>query len=598
MKKFWLISFLILVCVFTGINSVEAQQSLPEGGDSFETATLIQPGKYQAGPLNEEVGLEKYYSLQGKAGQEVKIQGVFKAESATYGTTNRIVLYNESEEELFDVGGPNSSSLTLSASWLSNSNQSVYKYYLKVADEGLWHTQSFTLEIFLVERYDAGSQTDAGDALDKALIIVAPGKYQGYLAGCYDCLSFDVREGGIDFKDFYKISVKKGQTLTVTATPSPEAKIELGIYNTKRQLVKREIAKNAGAIVATSLDVINDGDVFAAVICEEDCSSKLVAYTLDITTTALPEEKPVIGEEGTQPPSEKPEIGGILPAEEPGEEEKIPEVGPGLIPGMMPEIMKELPYQHGFSPLMFFKWGVWYSLLLIVLYVYFALCLQLIAKKTSTPNAWLAWIPIANIFLFLQVAQKPLWWFILILIPIVNIVIGIILWMKVAERRSKPSWLGILVIVPIVGIIIPGYLAFSNSVKGKDEGDKSSPGYLGGSEEANKPTVGYKHPCRYCEKLIPPDSRVCPFCGKENPLGPMRCPKCHNPVEKDWRTCSHCGLELRIICPHCGKTTFFGDYCEDCGARLLVKCPHCGQEQPSINDNCIKCGQPLKRSSK
>jgi hypothetical protein len=48
------------------------------------------------------------------------------------------------------------------------------------------------------------------------------------------------------------------------------------------------------------------------------------------------------------------------------------------------------------------------------------------------------------------------------LIPLVNIVIFIILWMAVAEARGKPSWLGILLIVPLIGIFVPGYLAWSD----------------------------------------------------------------------------------------------------------------------------------------
>ncbi|MDD5032484.1 MAG: hypothetical protein PHR36_05630, partial [Patescibacteria group bacterium] len=82
-----------------------------------------------------------------------------------------------------------------------------------------------------------------------------------------------------------------------------------------------------------------------------------------------------------------------------------------------------------------------------------------------------------------------------------------------------------------------------------------------------------------------------------NPLGPSRCPKCHTPIEKDWKVCSNCDLNLRIVCPFCGKTTFFGEHCEDCGARLLVTCPNCDQEQPPLSDNCIKCGKPLTPKS-
>ena len=94
--------------------------------------------------------------------------------------------------------------------------------------------------------------------------------------------------------------------------------------------------------------------------------------------------------------------------------------------------------------------------------VYMGLTLQVIAKKTKTENAWLAWVPIVNIILMLNIAKKPLWWIILMLIPLVNIVIAIIVWMAIAEARGKPNWWGILLIVPVVGIIVPGYLAFSD----------------------------------------------------------------------------------------------------------------------------------------
>jgi len=103
-----------------------------------------------------------------------------------------------------------------------------------------------------------------------------------------------------------------------------------------------------------------------------------------------------------------------------------------------------------------------FFIIMLAVYVYMALTLQVIAKKTNTENAWLAWIPIVNIILMLNIAKKPLWWIILCLIPLVNIVVMIIVWMAIAEARGKPSWWGILLIVPVVGIIVPGYLAFSD----------------------------------------------------------------------------------------------------------------------------------------
>jgi hypothetical protein len=99
---------------------------------------------------------------------------------------------------------------------------------------------------------------------------------------------------------------------------------------------------------------------------------------------------------------------------------------------------------------------------IVAMYVYMALAIQTIAQKTNTENPWLAWIPIVNIILLLNIARKPLWWILLFLIPLVNIVISVMVWMGVAEARNKPGWWGILLIVPVVGLIVPGYLAWAD----------------------------------------------------------------------------------------------------------------------------------------
>lgn len=99
----------------------------------------------------------------------------------------------------------------------------------------------------------------------------------------------------------------------------------------------------------------------------------------------------------------------------------------------------------------------------LAMYIYMAVCLMKIAQKTNTANGWFAWIPILNIVLMIQISQKPMWWLILFLIPIVNIIFIVLLWMAIAEKLGKPSWWGILMIVPIANLIIPGVLAFSKS---------------------------------------------------------------------------------------------------------------------------------------
>ena len=97
----------------------------------------------------------------------------------------------------------------------------------------------------------------------------------------------------------------------------------------------------------------------------------------------------------------------------------------------------------------------------LALYVWLALTLYFIANKTDTRNSWLAWIPIANLYLMCKVAGRSGWWTILFFIPLVNLIFGVIIWMAIARARNQPSWLGILMIIPIANLIVLGILAFS-----------------------------------------------------------------------------------------------------------------------------------------
>lgn len=116
---------------------------------------------------------------------------------------------------------------------------------------------------------------------------------------------------------------------------------------------------------------------------------------------------------------------------------------------------------------------VW-ILVVLAIYIYMAICLMKIAKKTDTGNAWFAWIPILNLILMIQTAKKPMWWIVMFFIPFVNIIFSIMLWMAIAEAVKKPSWVGILMIVPIANLIVPGYLAFSK-MDGTSENMGASP---------------------------------------------------------------------------------------------------------------------------
>ncbi len=101
------------------------------------------------------------------------------------------------------------------------------------------------------------------------------------------------------------------------------------------------------------------------------------------------------------------------------------------------------------------------ALLIIALYAYTAICLQFIARKLNVSRAWLAWIPIASTFLMIKCAGKPYWWFLLFFVPILNIVIGVLLWVYICQKLNRPGWLAILMLISPINLIVMGYLAFA-----------------------------------------------------------------------------------------------------------------------------------------
>jgi hypothetical protein len=70
--------------------------------------------------------------------------------------------------------------------------------------------------------------------------------------------------------------------------------------------------------------------------------------------------------------------------------------------------------------------------------------------KAGKPG-WASIIPIYNLIVLLQIAGKPVWWFLLLFVPVVNIVISILIWVAVAKAFGKGTGfaLGLLFLSPI-----------------------------------------------------------------------------------------------------------------------------------------------------
>jgi hypothetical protein len=104
----------------------------------------------------------------------------------------------------------------------------------------------------------------------------------------------------------------------------------------------------------------------------------------------------------------------------------------------------------------------------VFFYVYGAICLYLISKKTGKGTALLAWVPIANLFLMCKIADLSYVWLFALLLMFIPFIGGLLVsvgfvfvWYRMAVARGKPGWLGILTIVPLANLVVMGYLAFS-----------------------------------------------------------------------------------------------------------------------------------------
>jgi len=100
--------------------------------------------------------------------------------------------------------------------------------------------------------------------------------------------------------------------------------------------------------------------------------------------------------------------------------------------------------------------------ILLVFWLLFCYCLKRICLKCGAEPGLLIWIPGLNIIRMLQAGGLSGWLFLLFFLPIVNFVMGLVMWAKICQARGKSAWLVILMLLPFVNILFLGYLAFSD----------------------------------------------------------------------------------------------------------------------------------------
>jgi hypothetical protein len=89
--------------------------------------------------------------------------------------------------------------------------------------------------------------------------------------------------------------------------------------------------------------------------------------------------------------------------------------------------------------------GVWLVIAVVVIAAVWK-----VFTKAGQPG-WAAIVPIYNLIVFLQIAGKPVWWILLLLIPVVNIVVFILIYAGFARNFGKGVgfMLGLIFLSPI-----------------------------------------------------------------------------------------------------------------------------------------------------
>ncbi|MFA4886929.1 MAG: hypothetical protein WC595_01840 [Candidatus Nanoarchaeia archaeon] len=414
-------------------------------GESFETAIPIQfEQDYSFG----QEGQTLYYQLPTlNAGEGIEI-------SRPEDSLLELSILDTNREEFLSKQEGSFSEAYFS---LSADDSPKNPLYIQASNPG---SNSGTFKIKKYTLYDAGIKGDApfyDISLDnyESAVSLQLGHYANSNPGE---ISPNARISYSDKGDLYSISVPANKKVVIKVTPDLRGFPSVYLRDQSREIVADEHAGNAGEIITISYNSYEDQKIYFEIITP--IGEKTLDYILDIgledadpkpTAPLSLEEDSLYAQENQVSSSNKP------------------------ISQYDTSSSSEKPYSQEDSSSLFstgifaFIAGIFVILLVIflILYIYTALALMSIAKKTSTPNAWLAWIPIGNLYLITQIAQVPAWTLLIFIfgafIPLLPLVVLAYWWWKIAERLGRPGWYGILAVIFPLNLIFISILAWGKN---------------------------------------------------------------------------------------------------------------------------------------
>lgn len=185
-----------------------------EPNDDYDHAEQITAGEY-TGHV-DSTDTHDYYKTTIGAGQTIYV-------NVTPEITLEadIALYNEDRAKVTSDGWNGKGAISR-MSWTTSSAQVSYNWYISVRRGTLYYgAGDYTMNVILVDQDDGDSGGDAGDSFDNALQVGA-GTYSGL-----------IRDD--DEKDYYKINITAGQTVSVEVTPEITLEADILLYNEDKQ---------------------------------------------------------------------------------------------------------------------------------------------------------------------------------------------------------------------------------------------------------------------------------------------------------------------------------------------------------------------------
>ena len=101
--------------------------------------------------------------------------------------------------------------------------------------------------------------------------------------------------------------------------------------------------------------------------------------------------------------------------------------------------------------------GIIGALVYLAVVVFMVASIWRVFTKAGQPG-WACLVPIYNLIVILQIVGRPLWWIVLMLIPIVNFVVMIVIAIDLAKSFGKTAGFGIglillgVVFYPLLGV--------------------------------------------------------------------------------------------------------------------------------------------------